>query len=80
MTGASIKEFYIVVSERRGPAVYPVHHDDAAKAVGEAERLARTNRGEKFYVYKSFCVAQCRDVTTTALSADYQTFEDEIPF
>ena len=74
------KEFFIVISERRGPAMYPVRHEEANKAVAEASRLARENRGEKFHVYKSYCFAQASDVSIHSLSPDYSPFDDEIPF
>lgn len=74
------KEFFIVISERRGPSMYPVRHETSAKAVTEASRLARENRGEKFSVYKSHCVVKADDVTVVSQSPDFDPFDDEIPF
>lgn len=73
------KPHFIVISRGRGPSNYPVKHDNANKAVQEAARLARANRGETFTVYKSYCEAVSNDVTFRSLSPEY-SFDDEIPF
>lgn len=73
------KPYFIVASERRGSAPFPAQHDNANKAVQEAMRLARLNRGEKFFVFRSHCVVVASDVTITSLSPEFD-FDDQIPF
>lgn len=73
------RQYWIVVSDSRGPALHPVRHQSEAAAVQEASRLAKLNPGHRFTVFASVCAVQRTDVQITPLRPDF-LFDDEIPF
>lgn len=55
-----------------------VRHQSRDIAQGEAERLARNNPGQSFYVLASLSVSRKSDVETTHF--DVMELIDEVPF
>lgn len=53
-----------------------VHHTSRAQADHEAERLARSNPGDSFYVLEAVSITRKRDVEVVAL----RDSEEGIPF
>lgn len=66
-----------VVSNPEGNVPF-VRHQSRDLAQGEAERLARINPGQNFYVLASLSVSFKSDVTTTHF--DVMELIDEVPF
>lgn len=69
-----MKPFWIVVSEARGPANWPLRHPTQDSAIAESVRLARSNGGA-FYVMEAQMVTEKRDIVTRRIADD-----QEIPF
>ena len=67
-------KFWIVVSDQRGPADWPMRHPSEESAFAEAERLARIGTG-KFFVLEAKGAAVKKDVVTVRFGDD-----DQIPF
>jgi hypothetical protein len=65
-----MRQFWMIFNEgNRGPAVQHYEESDARR---EAERLARNNRGQKFYVLKTVDCCRVNDIAWAS--------ENEIPF
>lgn len=63
--------FWMIYAENGGPPTY--QHPTESGARAEAERLARTNRGKKFYVLKAIADVVAADVS-------WEFYKDDIPF
>jgi hypothetical protein len=66
--------FWMVWSERGHAPTYK--HDSNRSATSEAERLARTNPGERFYVLRAMRYVERHDVIRVELNIG----DEEIPF
>lgn len=71
------EQYWIVVSDSRGPAMQPARHRSEALAIAEARRLAVQNPGDVFTVFATVCAVVSRNVQITPLRPH---FDDEIPF
>jgi hypothetical protein len=69
--------FWMVWNENGG--MPRVKHATCAAAVAEAERLARSNRGETFIVLKSYCARVTNDLQRIDMEPEAAEFE-ELPF
>lgn len=73
---AAPSTFWVVWNPFRGPPT--MKHESRDRAQAEAERLARENPGENFYVLAALSVSRKSDVETTHF--DVMELIDEVPF
>lgn len=75
---------YIIVGAARGPSDRPYQHSTLASAKAECARLARSNPGQEFTIYRSVVTARRSDISwNPATPIDGRPdgeLDDDIPF